>query len=69
MGNQEPRLSQDVLLGIMLQAYLLGTQKHDIGARALIDRLAEELRPYFSREELASRAISYNTSNRQEAAG
>jgi hypothetical protein len=69
MGKQEPRLSQDVLLGIMLEAYLLGMRQKDVGPRAIIDRLSAELRPYFSREERTPRSDHSTTNSRQEAIG
>lgn len=69
MGTSEPRLSQEILLGIMLQAYQLGTQRKDMDSRTMIDRLTQELRPYFSQEEPLNESTHPNKRGRQEAAG
>ena len=69
MGMPDSRLNQEILLAIMLEAYQLGTQSADIGPRTIIDRLARDLKPYFSREERTGDSTQAGTSDRQEAAG
>jgi hypothetical protein len=68
MSNSVRGLNQEILLQIMLSAYQLGIQKKEIDHRMIIDRLTDELKPYFPQEEHVGR-ITRNKRSQQEAIG
>ncbi|RNB68630.1 hypothetical protein [Brevibacillus panacihumi] len=69
MSSLEPNLNQDTLLRIMLQACKLGNQTKEINSRMIIDRLTDELKPYFPAREKGTGAVTRSNRTQQEAIG
>lgn len=68
MSRLEPKLNQDTLLRIMLQACQLGNQTKEINSRMIIDRLTDELKPYFPTRENTG-PVRHSNRTQQEAIG
>lgn len=69
MSSLEPKLNQDTLLQIMLQACQLGNQTKEINSRMIIDRLTHELKPYFPTREKGTGTVTRGNRTQQEAIG
>ncbi|EST54764.1 hypothetical protein T458_09505 [Brevibacillus panacihumi W25] len=68
MSSLEPNLNQDTLLRIMLQACKLGNQTKEINSRMIIDRLTDDLKPYFQTRENTG-PVTHSNRTQQEAIG
>jgi len=68
MSRLEPKLNQDTLLRIMLQACQLGNQTKEINSRMMIDRLTDDLKPYFPTRENTG-LVTHSNRTQQEAIG